>query len=152
MGGRRRSQDAVKTPTHAASVNVAYRFGTADTDSLQTPPDPTDSTRILTPSCRWDFTVDVSSILVSDHIQQRCHAESATLVHGDGSGGTDRFPPGQTRTAAEEPVVVPVQAGVHVHGSDHQPGQGESSTAAPLTALLLLLSHLYRNPDTLLLG
>ena len=40
VGGRRRSQDAVKTPTHAASVNVAYRCGTADTDNLQTQPDP----------------------------------------------------------------------------------------------------------------
>ncbi|TKS83231.1 Alpha-tectorin Precursor [Collichthys lucidus] len=66
---------------------------------------------------------DDASILVSDNIQQRCHAFSATLIHGDSTGGTDRFPLRQTGPAAEESVVVSVQAGVHIHGSDHQPGQ-----------------------------
>lgn len=58
------------------------------------------------------------------------HAVRAKLLHVDriGRASTDT----QRRPAAQDCAVVPVQAGVNVHGSDHQPGQGESTSAAPL--------------------
>lgn len=103
--------------------------------------------------------MDDITILVSDNILQRCHAVSATLLHVDSAGGTGPFPRRQSRPAAQESVFVPVHAGVHIHGSDHQPGQGEfkSTTTAhlPLSvsplgdSILLLLapSHFVNFPN-----
>lgn len=72
----------------------------------------------------WSCYLDDATVFLSDNE----HAVSATLLHRDGAGGPGRSPLWQTGDEAQEPPAVPVRAGVHIHGSDHQPGQGESST------------------------
>lgn len=61
--------------------------------------------------------------------EQRQHAQPATLVHADAGG---QSPAAQSRRRATQKSAA--QARVHSHGSDHQPGQGESSTAARTAA------------------
>lgn len=54
------------------------------------------------------------------------HAVAATLLYAVGSGGTEPAP---------EDFSEQLQTGVHGHGSDHQPSQGESSrtSGAPVS-------------------
>lgn len=59
--------------------------------------------------------------------QQR-HAVSTTLLHSDGPGTPRRPAAGRTGAAAQ--AAVPLHAGQHLHGSDHQPGQGESTSGS----------------------
>lgn len=94
---------------------------------------------IRSPIC-W-IPVDDASVPASDSIQRRHYAFSSTVVHGDGTGGSGRSADAQTRPAAEESGSVPVQAGVHLHGSDHQPGQGESTSRGRPTPAGLHFNH-----------
>lgn len=76
------------------------------------------------------------------HAPQLQHAVPASHLHAGGVGGTGRAAARQARPAAGQSARVPVQTAQQVHGSGHQPGQGESRTCFLLEITLFFIGCL----------